>query len=106
MGQGVLVADCLWGFDRLIAGEGDVVDLKGLNALNAASALYSSKPVIAEPPERTFAAPVKNQASLRGDSACVNAALPLEGFEIDFSGHPRPGPGHGAPDIGAEEAGG
>jgi hypothetical protein len=104
VGQGILVADCLWGFDKLLSGAREILDLPGLNALNADSPLYSSKPIISESPERSFAAPVKSMAPLRSDSACVDAALPLEGgYSIDFSGHPRPGPGHKAPAIGADE---
>jgi hypothetical protein len=105
----VLVADCVWGFDKLLSGAREASDLDGLNALNADQATYSAKPIISEAPERTFAAAVKAQAPLRSDSACVNAALPLEsGYELDFSGHRRPGPGRAVPgdagpDIGADE---
>jgi len=108
-GPGVLVADCVWGFGKMLAGASDASDLASLNALNAGSALYSSKPIVSEPPERSFSAPLKSQAPLRPDSACVNAALPLDnGYEVDFSGHPRPGPGlvvpgKSGPDIGADE---
>jgi hypothetical protein len=106
-GSGVLVADCVWGFDKVLAGASEAGDIAALNGLNAGSALYSSKPIVSEPPERSFAAPLKSQASLRADSACVNGALPLEGgYEVDFSGHPRPGlpaPGKSGPDIGADE---
>jgi hypothetical protein len=103
VGQGILVADCLWGFDRLLSGAREVPDIQALNALNADSALYSSKPIISESPEKTFAAPVKSQAALRPDSGCVNAALPLEGgYETDFSGHRRPS--QGGPSIGADES--
>jgi hypothetical protein len=103
-GAGLLVADCVWGFDRLISGALDTSDLASLNAFNAPSALYSSKPVVSEPPESSFAAPLKSQAPLRRNSACVGAALSLgSGYEVDFSGHPRPGSGKDGPDIGADE---
>jgi hypothetical protein len=108
-GPGVLVADCVWGFGKMLAGASEASDVASLNALNAGSALYSSKPIVSEPPERSFSAPLKSQAPLRPDSACVNAALPLDnGYEVDFSGHPRPGPGlvvpgKSGPDIGADE---
>ncbi len=108
-GQGVLVADCVWGFDRLLSGAYEASDLDSLNALNADQALYSARPIISEAPERTFAAAVKAQAPLRPDSACVSGALPLSsGYDVDFSGHRRPGPGrevpgNAGPDIGAEE---
>jgi hypothetical protein len=101
---GFLAADCVWGFDKLLSGALETGDLASLNALNSRSALYSSKPIIAEPPESSFSAPVKNQAALRRSSACVGAALPLEkGYELDFGGHPRPAPGKDGPDIGADE---
>jgi hypothetical protein len=103
-GSGLFVANCLWGFESLIAGARSSIDLASLNELNAGSALYSSKPNISEAPEKTFAAPVKSQAPLRADSACVDAALPLEkGYELDFSGHRRGGSGDKGPDIGADE---
>jgi hypothetical protein len=108
-GQGVLVADCVWGFDKLFVGASEIRDLGSLNALNAGSVLYSSKPIVSESPESSFAAPLKSQAPLRAGSACVNAALPLEsGYDVDFSGHRRPGPGkaklgNAGPDIGADE---
>lgn len=103
-GQGLLVADCVWGFEKYLAGALETSDLVSLNALNSGSALYSSKPIVSEAPERSFAASLKSQAPLRADSACVNAALPLaSGYEIDFSGHSRPGPGKTAANIGADE---
>jgi hypothetical protein len=103
LGAGSFVADCVWGFDHLLSGASEAKDLRSLNALNSSSALYSSRPVISEPPERTFAATVKSQAPLRRDSACVGAALPLEsGFELDFSGHSRASSGS-TPAIGADE---
>lgn len=103
-GPGAIVADCVWGFDLLLSGALQTADLASLNALNAGSVLYSSKPIVSEPPERTFSAPLKSQAPLRTGSACVDGALPLEsGYETDFSGHRRPGPGKASPDIGADE---
>ena len=100
-GPGLLVADCLWGFDTILSGAIEAGGLAPLNALNAGSALYSSKPSVAEPPERSFVAQLKSGTSLRADSACVKAALPLgKGYEVDFSGRPRTGP-----DIGADELG-
>jgi hypothetical protein len=105
LGAGYLVADCVWGFDRLLAGAREIRDLASLNAINAGSVIYSSRPIVSEGPERSFGAPLKSQAPLRAGSACVNAALPLEsGYEVDFGGHPRPG-GAG-PDIGADELAG
>jgi hypothetical protein len=101
---GCLVADCVWGFDALVAGALDMDDLKSLNGLNASSPLYSSKPLISEAPERSFGAPLKSQTPLRRESACVGAALSLgSGYEVDFNGRPRPSPGKAAPDIGADE---
>jgi hypothetical protein len=102
-GPGALVADCLFGFDLLLSGAIESRDLAALNALNAASVLYSSRPNISEPPDRSFAAPLKSLAPLRPDSACVGAALPIEGYDIDFNGRSRPGPGKRGPDIGADE---
>jgi hypothetical protein len=103
-GAGMLVADCVWGFDKLLAGAVEASDLQSLNALNAGSALYSSKTIVSEPPESSFAAPLKSQAPLRKGSACVGAAFAIEsGYEVDFGGHPRPAPGKAAPDIGADE---
>ena len=100
-GPGVLVADCLWGFDKILSGAIEASGLSSLNALNAGSALYSSKPSVSESPERSFVAQPKSEASLRADSACVKAALPLgSGYEVDFSGRLRTGP-----DIGADEPG-
>jgi hypothetical protein len=106
-GAGTLAADCVWGFSLLLSGALNTAELASLNALNADSALYSSKPIVSEPPERSFAAPIKSQAPLRPDSICVNAALPLgPGYETDFSGRRRPGPGKSGPDIGADESSG
>jgi hypothetical protein len=103
-GPGIFVADCIWGFDRLIAGAREVKDLGSLNALNAGSVLYSSKPIVSESPESSFGPSIKSQAQLRASSACINAALPLEeGYDVDFSGHRRPGPGKTGADIGADE---
>jgi hypothetical protein len=113
-GPGVLVADCVWGFDKLLAGAQEARDVASLNALNAGSSLYSYKPIVSESPERSFAAPIKSMAPLRADSACVNAAMPLDiGYDVDFSGRRRPEPGKpttgsdrpldDAPDIGADE---
>jgi hypothetical protein len=103
-GAGALVADCVWGFDKLLSGALETSDLRSLNALNAGSVLYSSKPIVSESPESSFAAPLKSQAPLRKSSICVGAALALEsGYEVDFGGHPRPAPGKDAPDIGADE---
>ncbi len=102
---GAIVADCLWGFGRLVTGGRELAELESLNALNASSGLYSSKPNIGESPERTFAAPLKSQAPLRRGSACVDAAMPLDspGYELDFSGKKRPAGSAKAPDIGADE---
>jgi hypothetical protein len=103
-GPGTFVADCVWGFGRLVAGAYETSDLVSLNSLNASSALYSSKPIISEPPESSFAAPLKSQAPLRKGSACIGAAISLgRGYEVDFGGHPRPAPGKDEPDIGADE---
>jgi hypothetical protein len=103
-GAGALVADCVWGFDRLFTGALETADLLSLNALNASSVLYSSKPIISEPPGSSFAAPLKSQAPLSKGSACVGAALALgSGYEVDFSGRARPAPGKDGPDIGADE---
>ena len=106
-GPGTLVADCVWGFDAFLVGARVISDLASLNALNSASVLYSSKPIISEAPEDSFAAPIKSQAPLRASSACVNAAMPLEsGYDVDFSGHRRPGSGKTGSDIGADELSG
>ncbi len=118
-GAGVLVADCVWGFGKLIAGSLEISDLSSLNALNAGSAPYSAKPIVTESPEKTFAAPLKGQAPLRPDSVCVGSAFILdgEGYDLDFNGRRRPGratpPATGTgdssaglkpgPDIGADE---
>ncbi|MDA8425374.1 MAG: hypothetical protein M0Z80_04495 [Treponema sp.] len=105
LGAGAFVADCIWGFPRLVAGAMEIRTLEELDALNAPSALYSSRKHVSEPPETTFAAPLKGLEHLKPSSACVGAALPLdEGTSTDFLGNPRPGcAGPGMPDIGAEE---
>jgi hypothetical protein len=101
---GIVVADCVWGFESYLAGELESKDFASLNALNALSALYSSKPCVSESPENSFSTPLKNQTSLKRGSACVNAALPIEsGYNLDFSGNQRPAPGTALPDIGADE---
>jgi hypothetical protein len=103
---GIVVANCVWGFDSYLAGKLESKDFASLNALNALSALYSSKPCISESPENSFTAPLKSQASLKKGSACVDAALPIEsGYSLDFSGHQRPATGTALPDIGADELG-
>jgi hypothetical protein len=101
---GALAADCAWGFDRMLAGAVDLRGIADLNALNGSSALYSSKPNVSEPPSATFSSPVKSLAPLNPASACVNAAIPLDGaaYAMDFRGLPRPAPGT-MPDIGADE---
>ncbi|HUW40553.1 MAG TPA: hypothetical protein VMV90_06045 [Rectinemataceae bacterium] len=105
LGAGALVADCIWGFPRLVAGAMDLRSLDALDALNAASGLYSTKRHVSEPPQATFSAPVKGVARLSPSSACVGAALPFDDANAtDFLGNPRPGrSGPGSPDIGAEE---
>jgi hypothetical protein len=103
-GAGAIVADCLWGFDSLLSGAREARDLASLNALNSLSALYSSKPCIAEPPERSFDYSAKGQVSLKRGSACIDAAMPLaSGYGLDLGGRLRPAPGSSGPDIGAEE---
>ncbi|MDP3179420.1 MAG: hypothetical protein Q8M76_16035, partial [Spirochaetaceae bacterium] len=110
---GVFVADCVYGFDLLAvssgagAGVSRIATLAALNALNAGSAPYASKPCISEAPLKTFAASMKSVASLAGGSACVEAAVSLGGAYVrDFRGSPRPSSrGSGAPDIGADEVG-
>jgi hypothetical protein len=105
-GAGSLVADCLWGFERLVSGVMEISSIAELDRLNAASPLFSSTRHVSEAPSRSFAAPVKNLPSLRRDSACVDAAMPLPGsYGRDFRGQPRPSPkGAGLPDIGADES--
>jgi hypothetical protein len=101
---GSLVADCVWGFEKLVSGSASIDSLQSLNALNALNALYSSRPIVSEPPEASFAAPLKSQAPLRRGSLCIDAALPIEsGYGLDFGGRPRPAPGKSEPDIGADE---
>jgi hypothetical protein len=103
---GIVVADCVWGFDSYLSGALESKDLASLNALNALSALYSSKPCVSESPDNSFSAPLKSQTTLRKESACVGAALPIGiGYSLDFSGHQRPAPGTTLPDIGADELG-
>jgi hypothetical protein len=103
---GIVVADCVWGFDSYLEGELESKDFSSLNTLNALSALYSSKPCVSESPEDSFSTPLKSQAQLKRGSACVDAALPIEfGYSLDFSGHQRPAPGTVLPDIGADELG-
>ena len=104
---GDLAANCLWGFDDLVAGSLAIrgpAGLAALNALNVGDAALAAKPNIEEAPASTFGEPLKGIPRLRAGSACVDGALPLEGFEADFRGGYRPGPaGPGAPDIGADE---
>ncbi|HET7838346.1 MAG TPA: hypothetical protein VFL04_01215, partial [Rectinemataceae bacterium] len=102
---GSLVANCLWGFGSLVSGASAITSLAGLNALNAGSALYSSRPLLSEPPTATFAASVKSLYPLSPGSACVGAALPLdERYSLDFGGGHRPSRSDGAmPDIGADQ---
>jgi len=102
--EGALAADCVWGFSSLVSGALEVSRVKDLNGLNARSVVFSSKPIVAEPPDATFDSPIKSESSLRKGSICVGGALSLgSGYETDFSGRPRPGPGKSAPDIGADE---
>jgi hypothetical protein len=101
---GALAADCVWGFEYLLSGSAEARDIAEISRINASSPLYSSKPMISEPPEKSFDSPMKKLSSLKGGSACVGAALSLgSGYEVDFSGRPRPGPGKEAADIGADE---
>ncbi len=100
---GDLAANCLYGFARLVSGAVTITTLEGLAALNASSAFFSSYPSVSEPPEKSYAPALKGMKKLRADSACVGAALPLEGFSVDFSGLPRPGPMVRGPTIGADE---
>jgi hypothetical protein len=108
-GPGALVADCLWGFGRLVAVPGmtDIVALGDLDALNASSALYSSRRHLSEPSSASFEEAAKGVSSLRQGSACVDSAIPVEGpYGRDFDGSPRPSTrGRGTPDIGADELG-
>ncbi len=107
-GPGRLVADCIWGFERLVDGAATIGALRDLDALNAGAAAYASRPHVSEPPSRTFSAPIKTLSPLSRDSACVDAAYPLDGpaYALDFKGAPRPaGWGKALPDIGADEAG-
>jgi hypothetical protein len=103
--QGSISANCIWGFERLIAGAVEIRSLMELNTLNAASALNSSRPNISEPPSETFASPVKSLTPINPKSLCVDAAIPLDGiaYAVDFRGLPRPAPGT-PPDIGADES--
>jgi hypothetical protein len=103
--QGSISANCIWGFERLIAGAVEIRSLMELNTLNAASALNSSRPNISEPPSETFASPVKSLTPINPKSLCVDAAIPLDGiaYAADFRGLPRPAPGT-PPDIGADES--
>jgi hypothetical protein len=102
--SGIIVADCVWGFESLVAGALEIRELRELNDLNLSSKLYSSKPIVSESPERSFDSPIKSQAPLKKGSVCVGAALSLgSGYEVDFNGRPRPAPGKEAPDIGADE---
>jgi hypothetical protein len=105
---GSLVADCVWGFDALVAGAMDVTSIEGLNALNGGSAAYSSLRHVSESPSKTFSAPVKSLSPLARDSACIDAAYPLDGeaYARDFRGSARPSAaGKKLPDIGADESG-
>jgi hypothetical protein len=103
-GAGVLVADCLWGFDLLLAGAVEERRIEGLNAINKGSSLYSTRPIITESPSRTFESSAKAPASLSAASACVDSALVLgEAYATDFNGRPRPTTAAGFPDIGADE---
>jgi len=103
---GSLVADCVWGFERLVDGPVRIDALADLDALNASSAAYASRKHVSEPPERTFSAPVKSLSPLSRGSACVDSAYPLDGeaYAGDFKRSPRPSAaGKRLPDIGADE---
>jgi hypothetical protein len=101
--EGSLVADCIWGFPVLVTGAVEIDDLAGLDALNATSALYASRPHVAEPPSSTFSKAIKSMRPLSPGSACVGAAL-AQGEGLDFSGNPWPsGSGGRRPDIGADQ---
>jgi hypothetical protein len=102
---GTFVADCVWGFASLVAGATTITDLGALDALNASSALYSSRPQVSEAPGATFSDSLKGLPTLNSSSACVGAALPLEGAKTtDFRGKARPGASDkGRPDIGADQ---
>jgi len=101
---GTVVANCAWGFDRMLAGAVDLRGIGDLNALNGSSAFYASRPNVSESPSATFSSPVKSLAPLSPSSACVDAAVSLDGaaYAVDFRGLPRPAPGT-LPDIGADE---
>jgi hypothetical protein len=101
---GVVSANCAWGFDRMLTGAIDLRGIADLNALNGDSALFASRPNVSEAPSVTFASPVKSLAPLNPASACVDAAIALDGpaYAVDFRGLPRPSPGT-LPDIGADE---
>ncbi len=101
---GSITANCVWGFDRMVSGAAELRGLDELNSLNGSSASFSSRPNVAEPPSETFSSSVKSLAPLKPASACVDAAVPLEGasYASDFRGLPRPAPGT-SPDIGADE---
>jgi len=102
---GSIAANCVWGFERMIAGASDLRSLAELNALNGSAAPFSSRPNVSEPPSETFASSVKSLAPLNTASACIDAAIPLDGpaHASDFRGLPRPAPGT-LPDIGADES--
>ncbi|HOX33388.1 MAG TPA: hypothetical protein PLB91_13745 [Spirochaetales bacterium] len=107
-GPGILVSDCLWGFETLVDGAWRASTIKELDSLNAANPAFASRAHVSEPPFATFSAPVKSVHPLSRSSACVDAAYPLEGeaYALDFKGAPRPqARGKGRPDIGADEAG-
>jgi hypothetical protein len=101
---GDIAADCVWGFEYLVGGACEARDPQAVNSINASSPVFSSKPMVAEPPEKTFDSALKSQSPLRKGSACIGGALSLgSGYESDFNGRPRPSPGKAAPDMGADE---
>ena len=102
---GELAADCVFGFARYLTGAFSITDLKGLNALNASLPSHAVGRVISESPVSTFVHSVKSGSGIAKASACVDAALVLQGaYERDFLDYPRPSAfGRGLPDIGADE---
>jgi hypothetical protein len=98
--EATIGANCLWGFNKLLDGASNAVDLSELNRFAA-----SGKPNLSEDPSKIFYGEVKGLQRLSKSSICVDAGTMLEwGSMLDLLGSPRVSrQGKSLPDIGAEE---
>jgi len=103
-GSDTVVANCLWGFTRLVAGRASIGAISASALAELDRYAGGAKPNISEPPAKTFYASVKGLLRLSSASGCVDSGVdPGWAAPTDLLGSPRGSALGNPPDIGAEE---